>query len=76
MKDEWEVEMDRMLDIFEHESESSLRMINRRFEVLGRPFNEEFRQLLIKTSMNRYQSRLQLMNSFFRTKNEEETSFM
>lgn len=53
--DEWQLEMERMLGIFKHESESSLRKISRRFEVLDRPFNDEFRQNIIEMSTYRYQ---------------------
>lgn len=56
MKDEWEIEMGRMLDIIEHESEASLRKINDRFEALDRPFNEAFRQYVKKMSEHRYES--------------------
>lgn len=52
--DEWQLEMARMLRIFEHESETSLRKINQRFEVLDRPFNAEFRQHFLKISMQRF----------------------
>ena len=54
MKDEWEIEMSRILDVFEHESELSFRMINRRFELLDRPFNDEFRQYFSKMTMLRF----------------------
>lgn len=54
--DEWQLEMDRMLGVFEHESESSLREINRRFEVLDRPFSDEFRKHFLKISTQRFRN--------------------
>lgn len=54
MRDEWEIEMDRILDVFEHESETSLWKINERFVALDRPFNDEFRQYFMKMTAHRY----------------------
>lgn len=53
VKDEWQLELDRLLGIFERESELSLRKINRRFEALNQPFNDEFRQHFVKLSTYR-----------------------
>lgn len=61
MRDEWEIEMDRILDVFEHESETSLWKINERFVALDRPFNDEFRQYFMKMTAHRYWSRFYLL---------------
>lgn len=54
--DEWQVEMNRMLGIFEQQSESSLRKINQQFEVSNRPFGVEFKKHFLTQSMQRYQN--------------------
>lgn len=54
--DDWQVEMDRMLGIFEQQSESTLRKINRFFEVMNRPFDVEFKTRFLTQSMQRYQN--------------------
>lgn len=48
--DEWEIEMNHMLDSFANQASSSLEKIDRRFETLGRSFDEEFRQYFLKMS--------------------------
>lgn len=54
--EKWQHEMNVMLKVFENQSETSLREIDRCFEVLGRSFNAEFRQYFLKLSTQRYQS--------------------
>lgn len=46
--DEWELELNRMLDAIEQQSAFSLAKINQRFNVLGRSFDEQFRQHVSK----------------------------
>lgn len=53
---EWQDEMQSMLKIFENQSEKSLRKINRCFDVLHRSFSD-FREMFMKASTQRYQSR-------------------
>lgn len=52
--DQWQVEMNLMLEIFEQQSELSLRKINQRFQELNRKFTDEFREYFVKMSMQRY----------------------
>lgn len=52
--DDWQVEMDHMLGVFEQQSESSLRKINGRFEVVNRPFDGEFKKRFLAQSVQRY----------------------
>lgn len=53
MSDNWQAEMNLMLEIFEQQSELSLRKINQHFEVLNRTFTDEFRTYFFKMSMQR-----------------------
>lgn len=52
--DEWELEMNHMFDTFTHQAVFSLGKIKQRFEILGRPFDEKFRQNFLKMSNLRY----------------------
>lgn len=47
---DWKSEMDRMLNIFEREAESSLREIGRSFQRTGRSFDKKFLKLLFGMS--------------------------
>lgn len=53
-QDEWELEMNRMLDSFANQALSSLEKIDQRFAVLGRSVDEEFCQYFIKMLKLRY----------------------
>lgn len=50
---DWQLEMHRLLEIFERESIASLRNISRCFDMLGRPFDEKFRQYFLYVSKMR-----------------------
>lgn len=50
MAESWQLEMRRLLEIFEQESTNSLRKINRCFVASGRSFDENFRQYFLKKS--------------------------
>lgn len=47
---DWKQEMRHLMEMFERESTISLRKINRCFEALGRPFDEDFRKSFLKMS--------------------------
>lgn len=49
----WKVELDRLLEIFERESTLSLRTINQCFAASGCPFDEDFRKYFLKMSARR-----------------------
>lgn len=50
VQDEWEIEMDRMVDSFAKQASISLEKIGQRFAVLGRSFDKDFRQNFMKMS--------------------------
>lgn len=50
----WEIEMHRLLEIFEQESRSSLRKINGYLMASGKPFGEHFCKYFLKMSNLRY----------------------
>lgn len=51
--DEWEFEMNHMLDSFANQAFSSLKKIDRRFEALGRQFDDNFRKHFLDMSNQR-----------------------
>lgn len=56
VNDKWQHEMKIMLEVFENQSEKSLRTINECFEELNRPFDDDFRKYFMKISTQRYQN--------------------
>lgn len=50
---EWQLEMNRMLDSFANQAEFSLGKISQCFETLGRPFDDDFRKYYLEMSNQR-----------------------
>lgn len=54
MNDNWQADMNVMLEMIEKQAELSLRKISAQFEMSNRTFTDEFRQYFFKMSMQRY----------------------
>lgn len=51
---DWKHELNHMLDTIEKQSASSLEKINQHFDEFGLPFDDEFRQHVVKAASLRY----------------------
>lgn len=51
---DWKHELSHMLDVIEKQSTASLEKINRQFKALSLPFDENFRQDIVKMANFRF----------------------